>query len=115
MRAISGVCVCVFGPDAASRVMRLDGWAVDGLSYRNAQANVEAVNNDGVTALMLSAQNGRVGCLRELLAAKVHSCAMRMRTRGSTVRTRLSHARCGLSQGCVCVCQGAGGVSRDMR
>ena len=82
------MCVCVFGPDAASRVMRLDGWAVDGLSYRNAQANVEAVNNDGVTALMLSAQNGRVGCLRELLAAKVHSCAMRMAARVSTARTR---------------------------
>ena len=67
--------MCVLDAGAVSRGLRLGGWAVDGLSCRNAQANVEAAENIGVTALMLSAISGNDGCLRELLAAKVHSCA----------------------------------------
>ena len=63
---------------------------------------MEAANNNGYTALMFSAQKGHDSCLRQLLAAKVHSCAMPMTARVNTVRTLES--RCGLSQACVCVC-----------
>ena len=43
----------------------------------HAQANVQATNNDGSTALIFSAANGHDGCLRQLLEAKVRA----MRTR----------------------------------
>ena len=62
-----------------------------------------AENIDSFTALIWSAHNGHDSCLRQLLSAKVHSCAMTARV--STVRTRLSFAECGLSQACVCVCR----------
>ena len=69
--------MCVLDAGAVSRGMRLGGWAVDGLSCRNAQANVEAAENiDSFTALIWSAHNGHDSCLRQLLSAKVHACAM---------------------------------------
>jgi len=65
-----------------------------------------AHNKNGYTALLYSAWQGHDACLRQLLEAKVHSRAMQMTARVNTVCTRLSHARCGLSQACVCVCVG---------
>jgi ankyrin repeat protein len=47
----------------------------------DAQANMEAADKKGFTALLWSAHNGHDGCLRQLLAAKVHSCALRMTAR----------------------------------
>ena len=44
------------------------------LSCRHAQANVEAASNNGMTALMRSAQEGHDACLRQLLAAQVRAC-----------------------------------------
>jgi ankyrin repeat protein len=72
MRAISGVRDCV------ERRRSIEGHAVgwctaDGPSCCNSQANVEAVNNYGMTALMWSALNGHEDCLRGLLAAKVRN------------------------------------------
>ena len=99
----------VLGAGAVSRGMRLGGGS-DGLSCRNAQANVQAAPNNGFTALICSAQKGHDSCLRHLLAAKVHSCAMPMTARVNTVCSHLSQSRCGLSQACVCVCVGRRGM-----
>ena len=45
------------------------------VSCRHAQANVQAVNDIGGTALHYSASNGDDDCLRQLLEAKVRVCA----------------------------------------
>ena len=66
------VCVCVGGG------LRWGWCAADSLWSRNTQANVQAAANDGGTALILSAQQGHDGCVRQLLEAKVRACAMRM-------------------------------------
>ena len=43
------------------------------------QANVQAADNDGTTALMYSAEHGHDGCLRQLIEAKARVRAMRKR------------------------------------
>ena len=63
------MCVC-------ARVEARSGAACGGvdapltLSCRHAQANVEAANNEGMTALLWSAHNGHDACVRQLLEAK---------------------------------------------
>ena len=44
------------------------------LPCRHAQANVEAVDSEGWTALMKSASRGHDACVRELLAPQVRAC-----------------------------------------
>ena len=82
------VCVCVYarqGEGAVSRGRRWGGAPLT-LSCRHAQANVEAADKSGTTALVYSAQNGHDGCLGQLLAAKVRVRAMRARVTRSAAR-----------------------------
>ena len=109
------------GEGAVSRGLRWGGAPLT-LSCRHAQANVEAADNNGATALMWSAQNGHDACLGQLLAAKVRVRALRARVGRSAARCLEGrvrvlgasareedrahssvHARCGLAQACVCV------------
>jgi ankyrin repeat protein len=64
------------------------------------QANVEAANINGTTALMMSALNGHEDCLRQLLAAKVHSCTMRMTVQARS-REACACGRCCSTDGLV--------------
>ena len=95
---------------------------------------MQAEDNDGFTALMLSAFNGHDGCLRQLIAAKVRVISMRARVTRSAApcldgrvrvlcastrekdRTYSSVAREMRDFSGVCVCvrarQGEGAVSR---
>ena len=50
------------------------------------QANVEAAEDNGYTALMISAQEGHDACLGQLLAAKVRVRALRARAGRSAAR-----------------------------
>ena len=80
--------MCVYarqGEVAVSRGRRWGGAPLT-LSCRNAQANVEAADNNGMTALMWSAMKGHDGCLGQLLAAKVRVRAMRARVGRSAAR-----------------------------
>ena len=80
------VCVCVCqGEGAVSRGRRWGGAPLT-LSCRHVQANVEAAENTGFTALMFSAQNGHDACLGQLLAAKVRVRALRARAGRSAAR-----------------------------
>ena len=137
MRGLSEVCVCV-----CARVQARSGAASGGvdapltLSCRHAQANVEAANNDGRTALMYSAVSVHDACLRELLAAQVRACVpcdhvpanlrrpawmavcagcVRAK-RGSPVAPVCRTSDAGaFGERCVCVCQGAGAVWSGLR
>ena len=80
--------MCVYarqGEGAVSRGRRWGGAPLT-LSCRHAQANVEAVDSNGFTALVCSAFNGHDACLGQLLAAKVRVRALRARAGRSAAR-----------------------------
>jgi hypothetical protein len=107
MRAISGVCVRVSGRRRGIERHAVKWCAADCLSCPNAQANVEAADNDDYTALVYSAWKGHDACLLQLLEAKVYSCAMRMTAPSEhCVHSSVTRKMRAISSVCVCVCVG---------